>query len=236
MELSSYSFDDNYTYDFSFDEKKKEIVFFYESYFDIVRHIEVYNPCKFIIRNWDYMQVSYDNGIYTNIPRSGIPKCELILEMKEQGHMIYLYAMTEIDEYIHLKFYNASTILEVDDMSKRKNAFDDIRKVSAYYSKMCYVAKIPEIRAEGELLKYIQQILHVPTHISCNWDNLAEVLCSPFWLLGKWEHVIITHENIGYLSAEEKERYRNAINYCRLHSYRISFVFQKNDLKSFAFQ
>ena len=86
IDCRSFSFDDNYAYDFSFDSGKKEMTFYFDSYYDAKKDEVILNPCRYLISNWACMFISHEGENYKIVDDNTIlPKCELILEKKEQG-------------------------------------------------------------------------------------------------------------------------------------------------------
>ena len=229
IDCRSFSFDDNYAYDFSFDSGKKEMTFYFDSYYDAKKDEVILNPCRYLISNWACMFISHEGENYKIVDDNTIlPKCELILEKKEQGDFFFLYVMAEGYEYYYFKIYNASVTLQLADMSLHVNTYNDINDISFSPIDEMYIARISHVNNKDMLLDEIKTSLRVPHNVKCSWDNLADVLCSPFWLLNKWKHVVIVHDDISCMPEQCMSDYMEVINYCRLHSIWISFVFPCN--------
>lgn len=230
--LQSYSFDDNYAYNFSFNKQENKMIFSFETYYDENRHEEVFNPCKLVIKNWSLLQLSYDSISYEDYSddKMEFPKCELILDIKEFHDVLYLHVMTVEDKYLFLKIYNAMVVVFVENMNNHINVYNSLDKIIDYPIDRVYIAMINSVKSKDDLLRHIKESLHVPFNISWSWTTLASTLSSPFWLLGKWQHVTILHKDISKLPETDIIEYLSMINYCRLHSIRISFIFNNDDI------
>ena len=80
-----------------------------------------------------------------------MPELALILEMKQEGNNLFLYAMSDDNEYINLNILDATVSLELVDMSKNVNVYrlsDSIRN----QEEDVFMARIPYVRNKDELL------------------------------------------------------------------------------------
>lgn len=145
-----YSFDDIYTTDFIFDNQRRMMSFSFDSYFNNNQKKLVINPCSFVIRNWSSIQVdeeynerksnsfivknrfswNVEDGI-TYVEDSFImPELALIIEMKQSGQNMFIYAMSYDNKYFYIRVVDACASLDLVDMTKNinvYNSFDDIR-------------------------------------------------------------------------------------------------------------
>lgn len=225
MDLQLVSFDDNYVYDFSFNNEKKEMVFFYDSYYDVKKMEDIFHPCRFVISNWSCMQVATENNTYINVDSNMfLSRCEMILEMNEEDSIFLLYVMAENSNYYFFRFYDASIKFELEDMNSHINVFKEIGDVPVPSDGEVYIARIDKINNKSQFVDKIKKSLKVPCNVRISWDNLADVLCDPYWLLDKWKHIVLIHEDLSCMSEKDMLEYKQIIEYCRLHSLRISFV------------
>jgi len=226
----NFSFDDNYAYSFSFDGENKRMEFIFESYYDESEQQEVYSPCKFVIKDWSSVICSFEYPNKKTIVRNKIremPDLNLILDFKQQGTKTSIYAMGD-DVYVLLELYDAETLFELININDRNIVFRILDELPCEHTKGYFVANIPVVDNQDDLLFNIIKSLRIPPHLSCNWNNLADIIRHPFWL-GKWEHVAIIHESIALLNDSDVELYINIINKCRLHSLYIFFIFNFMD-------
>ena len=91
-----YSFDDNYTTHFSFDIQRRIMIFSFDYYYDDNLQKDVMNPCSLVIKDWTSIQYSLEpEDEYFELENSSVmPELALILEMKQEGNNLFLYAMS----------------------------------------------------------------------------------------------------------------------------------------------
>ena len=148
-----YSFDDNYATHFSFDIRRRVMHFSFDYYYDDNLQEDVMNPCSLVIKDWTSIQYSLEpEDEYFELENSSVmPELALILEMKQEGNNLFLYAMSDDNEYINLNILDATVSLELVDMSKNVNVYrlsDSIRN----QEEDVFMARIPYVRNKDELL------------------------------------------------------------------------------------
>ena len=225
-----YSFDDNYATNFSINIRRRVMFFSFDYYYDDNLQNDVFNPCSLVIKDWTSIQYSLgpEDKYYELENSSVMPDLTLILEMKQDGNNLFLYAMSDDNEYVNLNILDATVSLELVDMTKNVNVYrlsDSIRKLA---KENVFMASIPYMRNKEELLEALKSTLRIPSHIVCNWDVMSDLLENPFWL-SKWEKVIITHDDISGLPESDVNTYKKVISECRMHSLHTFFVFNDND-------
>ena len=213
-----YSFDDNYTTHFSFDIQRRMMIFSFDYYYDDNLQEDVLNPCNLVIKDWTSIQYSLEpEDEYFKLENSSVmPELALILKMKQEGNNLFLYAMSDDNEYINLNIQDATVSLELVDMTKNVNVY----KLSDSIS--------DRVRNKVELLEALKSSVRIPSHITCNWDVMPKLLEDPFWL-SNWRQVIIAHDGISELPKSDLSMYRKVIAECRMHSMHTLFVFKDND-------
>lgn len=90
------------------------------------------------------------------------------------------------------------------------------------------MARIPCINNKEELILALKMSLRIPTHVTCKWDVMPDLLGNPFWL-SKWEKVAIVHDGISSMPKSDIDLYRNLIVECKAHSLHVCFVFNDRD-------
>jgi hypothetical protein len=157
-----------------------------------------------------------------------MPELALILEMKQEGNNLFLYAMSDDNEYINLNIQDATVSLELVDMTKNVNVYRSSDSIRNLAEEDVFVARIPCVGNKVELLEALKSSLRIPSHITCNWNAMQKLLEDPFWL-SNWTHVIVAHDGISELPESDMDMYRKVIAECRMHSMHTIFVFNDND-------
>lgn len=225
-----YSFDDNYTTHFSFDIQRRMMIFSFDYYYDDNLQEDVLNPCNLVIKDWTSIQYSLEpEDEYFKLENSSVmPELALILKMKQEGNNLFLYAMSDDNEYINLNIQDATVSLELVDMTKNVNVYKLSDSISDQAEEDVFMARIPYVRNKVELLEALKSSVRIPSHITCNWDVMPKLLEDPFWL-SNWRQVIIVHDGISELPKSDLSMYRKVIAECRMHSMHTLFVFKDND-------
>ena len=225
-----YSFDDNYATHFSFDNQRRVMHFSFDYYYDDNLQKDVMNPCSLVIKDWTSIQYSLEpEDEYFELENSSVmPELALILEMKQEGNNLFLYAMSDDNEYINLNILDATVSLELVDMTKNVNVYRSSDSIRNLAEENVFMARIPCVGNKVELLEALKSSLRIPSHITCNWDVMPELLENPFWLCN-WKQVIVAHDGISELPESDMDMYRKVIAECRMHSMHTIFVFNDND-------
>ncbi len=225
-----YSFDDNYATHFSFEIQRRVMLFSFDYYYDDNLQEDVMNPCSLVIKDWTSIQYSLEpEGEYFELENSSVmPELALILEMKQEGNNLFLYAMSDDNEYINLNILDATVSLELVDMTKNVNVYRSSDSIRNLAEEKVFMARIPCVGNKVELLEALKSSLRIPSHITCNWDVMPKLLEDPFWL-SNWTHVIVSHDDISELPESDMDVYRKVIAECRMHSMHTLFVFNDND-------
>ena len=225
-----YSFDDNYATHFSFDNQRRVMLFSFDYYYDNNLQEDVHNPCSLVIKDWTSIQYSLEpEDEYFELENSSVmPELALILEMKQEGNNLFLYAMSDDNEYINLNILDATVSLELVDMTKNVNVYRSSDSIRNLAEENVFMARIPCVGNKVELLEALKSSLRIPSHITCNWDVMPELLEDPFWL-SNWTHVIVAHDGISELPKSDMDMYRKIIAECKMHSMHTLFVFNDND-------
>jgi len=225
-----YSFDDNYATHFSFDIQRRVMLFSFDYYYDNNLQKDIMNPCSLVIKDWSSIQYSLEseNKYFELEDSSVMPELALILEMKQEGNNLFLYAMSDDNEYINLIILDATVSLELVDMTKNVNVYRSSDIIRNLAEENVFMARIPCVGNKVELLEALKSSLRIPSHITCNWDAMPKLLEDPFWL-SNWTQVIVSHDGISELSESDLDMYRKVIVECRMHSMHTLFVFNDND-------
>ena len=188
------------------------------------------NPCSLVIKDWTSIQYSLEpEDEYFELENSSVmPELALILEMKQEGNNLFLYAMSDDNEYFNLNILDATVSLELVDMTKNVNVYRSSDSIRNLAEENVFLAKIPCVGNKVELLEALKSSLRIPSHITCNWDVMPKLLEDPFWL-SNWTHVIVAHDDISELPESDMDMYRKIIAECRMHSMHTLFVFNDND-------
>ncbi len=206
------------------------MLFSFDYYYDNNQKKDVMNPCSLVIKDWTSIQYSLEpEDEYFELENSSVmPELALILEMKQEGNNLFLYAMSDDNEYINLNILDATVSLELVDMTKNVNVYRSSDSIRNLAEENVFMARIPCVGNKVELLEALKSSLRIPSHITCNWDVMPELLEDPFWL-SNWTHVIVSHDDISELPESDMDMYRKIIAECRMHSMHTLFVFNDND-------
>ena len=206
------------------------MLFSFDYYYDNNLQKDVMNPCSLVIKDWTSIQYSLEpEDEYFELENSSVmPELALILEMKQEGNNLFLYAMSDDNEYINLNILDATVSLELVDMTKNVNVYRSSDSIRNLAEENVFMARIPCVGNKVELLEALKSSLRIPSHITCNWDVMPELLEDPFWL-SNWTHVIVAHDDISELPKSDMNMYRKIIAECRMHSMHTLFVFNDND-------
>ena len=206
------------------------MLFSFDYYYDNNLQEDVHNPCSLVIKDWTSIQYSLEpEDEYFELENSSVmPELALILEMKQEGNNLFLYAMSDDNEYINLNILDATVSLELVDMTKNVNVYRSSDSIRNLAEENVFMARIPCVGNKVELLEALKSSLRIPSHITCNWDVMPELLEDPFWL-SNWTHVIVAHDDISELPESDMDMYRKIIAECRMHSMHTLFVFNDND-------
>lgn len=225
------SFYDNVAYDFECNMIEKRLILRFDSYYDDEREEDILVPCEFIIRDWSKVlssEILDENEIETN----AIIPFYVLLKLELRKNYILVFSLSENksgDIYRYLKFYNASYSFIPMDMSKNVNVFEDVHDIKGFLEKDFFTAHIPKVYSKEDLLQHLKTYLHIPSHIECSWNNLAEVISTPFWL-DNWRNLVIVHDDISLMSEIDLDHYLQVIDFCRLRTIHVYFVFNKKDI------
>lgn len=234
LNLQSVSFNDNVAYNCKIDYKLRIVVISFDWYYDIAKKEIIANPIDLVIRNWS--EATFSRELHANVEEETfqetgteiIPLYE-ILKMDIRENYIFLHAVAGKDEedvYCYYKFYNASLSIKLLDMTVNENVYDSINGIKELEKGNYFIAHIPLVENMDELIKNLVAKTHVPPYLNCNWENLPEILCDPFWLNDK-RTLAIVHDNISQMRETDFVRYLDVIEYCRLHSLRVFFIFSE---------
>ena len=206
------------------------MLFSFDYYYDNNLQKDVMNPCSLVIKDWTSIQYSLEpEDEYFELENSSVmPELALILEMKQEGNNLFLYAMSDDNEYINLNIQDATVSLELVDMTKNVNVYRSSDSIRNLAEENVFLARIPCVGNKVELLEALKSSLRIPSHITCNWDAMPKLLEDPFWL-SNWTHVIVAHDGISELPESDMDMYRKVIAECRMHSMHTLFVFNDND-------
>ncbi|MBO4596763.1 MAG: barstar family protein [Bacteroidaceae bacterium] len=155
-----------------------------------------------------------------------MPNLALILEMKQEGNSLFIYSMSYDNKYFYIKVIDAHIFLDLVDMTKNINVYKSVDDIKDFQQKDVFVAKIASVNHKEELLSELKTHVHIPPHITCNWDAMPKLLYEPFWI-GK--PLVIVHDDISNLPKSDMEIYKNVITYCKLHTLHTFFVFNDRD-------
>ena len=206
------------------------MLFSFDYYYDNNLQKDVMNPCSLVIKDWTSIQYSLEpEDEYFELENSSVmPELALILEMKQEGNNLFLYDMSDDNEYINLNILDATVSLELVDMTKNVNVYRSSDSIRNLAEENVFLARIPCVGNKVELLEALKSSLRIPSHITCNWDAMPKLLEDPFWL-SNWTHVIVSHDDISELPESDMDMYRKVIAECRMHSMHTLFVFNDND-------
>lgn len=206
------------------------MLFSFGYYYDNNLQKDVMNPCSLVIKDWTSIQYSLEpEDEYFELENSSVmPELALILEMKQEGNNLFLYAMSDDNEYFNLNILDATVSLELVEMTKNVNVYRSSDSIRNLAEENVFMARIPCVGNKVELLEALKSSLRIPSHITCNWDVMPELLEDPFWL-SNWTHVIVAHDGMSELPKSDMDMYRKIIAECRMHSMHTLFVFNDND-------
>ena len=151
----------------------------------------------------------------------------LNLEQRDDYVLLHIEGGSDDKEFVgFLKFCNATVSLEEIDMSERKNVFLSIDEIEYLDGKEPFVATIPNVANKDEMTSSIRKQLRIPNHISCTWENLADLFSDIYWL--DYMFCVIVHEDLSAMPQEDLYSYFGVISKCRLRTLRTFFVLDNN--------
>lgn len=241
IDIKRVCLDDNVAYGYVFDPSKKEIIISFDWYFDRISNKDINNPVNLIINNWS--KILFSKELQKSEYEETFEEVENVMSIYEllqiefRQDYLFLHVVAEDnnkeDIYGYYKFYNATISFELVDMTKKSNIFTDVKEIEEFSEGTFYVAHIPPVKNNKQLLQLIITFIHLPQNTICNWNNISDVISYPYWL-PKRNNLAIVHEDISLLSASEWRQYFNVIEECRLRSVHVYFIFNNKDISTFS--
>ena len=234
LNLNTVSFNDDMVYNCEIDYEQKVITISFDWYFDIIKRKIIVNPINLVIKNWSLVTFSRElhsnpeEEIFQETGANILPVYE-ILRLEFRENYIYLHAVAYDDDeevYCYYKFYDASLSFILLDMTAHENVYENINEIEEIKNGGFFVANIPPVENLDELINNLIIKTHIPPNLNCSWENLSEIISNAFWI-NIHGTLAIVHNNISHIGESEFELYYDVIEYCRLRTLHVYFVFDK---------